>query len=100
VDLWPYVTGEKTNPREYIVNSFGGIAAVRTPEWNYSAVWDKEHYKGDYKPQLYDLKRDPDELTTVANQHPEVLSHLQSKLDEYLSSGKDLTSGSFSVEMG
>ena len=98
-DLWPYVTGEKTNPREYIVNSFGGIAAVRTSEWNYSAVWDKAHYKGDYKPQLYDLKKDPDELTTVADQHPEVLTHLQSKLDEYLASGKDVTNGSFSLEL-
>ena len=34
-DLWPYVTGEQTNKREYIVSSFGGIAAVRTPERNY-----------------------------------------------------------------
>ena len=98
-DLWPDVTGEKTNPREYIVSSFGGIASVRTPEWNYSAIWNRDHYQGDYKPQLYDLKKDPDELTTVADQHPEVLTHLQSKLDEYQASGKDLTVGTFSLEL-
>jgi arylsulfatase A-like enzyme len=95
-DLWPFVTGEKTNQREYIVSSFGGIASVRTPEWNYSAIWDKERYKGHYNPQLYDLKQDPNELKSVADNHPEVLTHLQSKLDEYLASGKDLTAGTFS----
>ena len=98
-DLWPYVSGEKTNKREYIVSSFGGIAAVRTPEWNYSAVWDKERYKGNYAPQLYDLKNDPDELKTVADQHPAVVKDLQAKLEEYLSSGKDLTTGTFSQEL-
>jgi arylsulfatase A-like enzyme len=98
-DLWPFVTGEKTNQREYVVSSFGAIAAVRTPEWNYSAVWNKEKYKGTYKPQLYDLKNDPNELKTVADDHPEVLAHLQSKMDEYLASGKDLTVGTFSQEL-
>jgi arylsulfatase A-like enzyme len=98
-DLWPYVTAEKTNPREYIVSAFGGIASVRTNEWNYSAVWDKAHYQGNYKPQLYDLQKDPDELTSVADQHPEVLAHLQSKLDEYLASGKALTDGTFALEL-
>jgi arylsulfatase A-like enzyme len=98
-DLWPSVTGEKANGREYIVSSFGGIAAVRTPEWNYSAVWDKERYKGTYKPQLYNLKDDPDELKSVADDHPEVITHLQSKLDEYLASGKDGAKGTFSQEL-
>jgi arylsulfatase A-like enzyme len=98
-DLWPYVTGDKTNPREYIVSAFGPVASVRTPEWNYSAVWSKGHGQDDYKPQLYDLKKDPDELTTVADQHPEVVTHLQAKLDEYLASGKDLTNGNFAWEL-
>lgn len=97
-DLWPFVTGEKTNQREYVVSSFGGIAAVRTPEWNYSAVWDKKNYKGNYKPQLYDLKNDPNELRNVAEDHPQVLTHLQSKLDEYLASGREITTGTFSQE--
>lgn len=98
-DLWPFVTGEKTNQREYTVSAFGGIASVRTQEWNYSAVWDKARYKGDYKPQLYDLKNDPNELHSVADQHPQVLSYLQGKLDEYLNSGKEITEGTFSQEL-
>jgi arylsulfatase A-like enzyme len=98
-DLWPYVTGDRTNPRDYIVSAFGGVASVRTPEWNYSTVWNKQYYPGSYKPQLYDLKRDPDELTTVADQHPEVLTHLQAKLDEYQAYGKDRSDGTFSLEL-
>ena len=98
-DLWPFVTGEQTNNREYVVSSFGGIAAVRTAEWNYSAVWDKNRYKGNYEPQLYDLKSDPDELKSVSDDHPEVLTHLQSKLDEYLAQGKNITEGTFSLEL-
>jgi arylsulfatase A-like enzyme len=98
-DLWPYITGEKTNPREYIVSSYGYIASVRTPEWNYSAVWDKSRYQGNYQPQLYDLKNDPNELKSVADQHPQVLKDLQSKLDEYLNSGRDITNGTFSAEI-
>lgn len=98
-DLWPYINGDTTNKREYVVSSFGYIAAVRTPEWNYSAVWNKEKFQGYYKPQLYDLKNDPHELKSVADQHPDVLKHLQAKLDEYLNSGKDITNGTFSEEI-
>jgi arylsulfatase A-like enzyme len=98
-DLWPYINGGATNNREYVVSSFGYIAAVRTPEWNYSAVWNKEKFQGSYKPQLYDLKNDPNELKSVADQHPQVVKDLQAKLDEYINSGKDITNGTFSEEI-
>jgi hypothetical protein len=38
-------------------------------------------------------------LKSVADQHPQVQSELQSILDEYIASGKDLTDGSFSQEL-
>ena len=98
-DLWPYATGDKINKREYVVSSFGFIAAVRTPEWNYSAVWNPEKYQGKYAPQLYDLKKDPDELKNVAEQNPSVVKDLQAKLQEYMDSGKDLTNGTFGQEV-
>ena len=98
-DLWPYVTGEKTNRRESVVSSYGYIASVRTHEWNYSAIWDKSKYQGKYAPQLYDRKRDPDELSTVADANPKVVADLQAKLDQYLESGRDLTNGTFSKEL-
>jgi arylsulfatase A-like enzyme len=98
-DLWPYITNQKTNQRKAAISSYGYIASVRTPEWNYSAVWNKNRYQGNYKPQLYDLTNDPDELKSVADQHPQVQSELQSILEAYIASGRDLTDGSFSQEL-
>jgi arylsulfatase A-like enzyme len=98
-DLWPYITGEKTNQRKFAISSYGYIASVRTPEWNYSAVWNKDKYQGNYPPQLYDLKHDPDELKSVADQYPQVQTDLHAILDQYIESGKDLTNGSFSEQL-
>jgi arylsulfatase A-like enzyme len=98
-DLWSYITNQKTNQRKTAISSYGYIASVRTTEWNYSVVWNKEKYQGNYTPQLYDLKNDPEELQSVADQHPQVQAELQSILDEYIASGKDLTDGSFSREL-
>ena len=99
-DLWPYVTGDSKNTRDHVVQAFGWIAAVRTPEWNYSAVWNRERYVGDYKPQLYDRGKDPDELKTVADQNPAVVKELHSKLEEYIASGWAITGGSFNEKAG
>jgi arylsulfatase A-like enzyme len=98
-DLWPYVTGERTNQRDAVISSFGYIASVRTPEWNYSAVWNPAKYQGKYAPQLYNRKQDPDELHTVAEANPSVVKELQGKLDRYLESGRGLTNGTFSKEI-
>jgi len=95
-DLWPYVTGERTNRRDYVVQAYGWIAAVRTAEWNYSTIWNRERYIGEYKPQLYDRRKDPDELHTVAEENPAVVKELQKKLEEYIASGREITNGSFS----
>jgi hypothetical protein len=91
----PFAAGQRSNKRESVVSAFGYIAAVRTPEWNYSAVWNKELYAGKYKPQLYNRKTDPEELKDVASDYPAVVKELQAKLDAYISSGWDMTSGSF-----
>jgi arylsulfatase A-like enzyme len=97
-DLWPHVEG-KADDREYAVSGYGWIASIRTKEWNYSAVWKPERYEGDYKPQLYDLRKDPEELHDVADQHPNVTKELHAKLEEYIASGRDLTNGTFSQEL-
>jgi hypothetical protein len=31
-------------------------------------LWNKDKHPGNYMPQLYDLKSDPDELKSVADQ--------------------------------
>ena len=99
-DLWPYVTGESKNTRDYVVQSYGYIAAVRTQEWNYSAIWNKEKYQGTYAPQLYDRRKDPDELQTVADRHPATVKELHAKMEEYIASGWGITNGSFNEKAG
>ncbi len=93
-DLWPYALGHG-NPRDHVVICYGWVGSVRTEEWNYSAVWNREKYQGSYGPQLYDVRRDPEELHSVAPEHPAVVKELHAKLEEYISSGWSLTSGSF-----
>jgi hypothetical protein len=93
--LWPYVAGDKGIDRDHVIQAFGWIAAVRTPEWNYSAIWNREKYVGEYAPQLYDTKKDPQELKNVAGQYPAVVKELHAKLERYIASGWDITGGSF-----
>ncbi|MGA2132093.1 MAG: sulfatase [Bryobacteraceae bacterium] len=99
-DLWPYVTGQRGNTRDHVVQAYGWIAAVRTPDWNYSAIWNREKYVGEYKPQLYDRKKDPDELKTVADDNPAVVRELHTKLEQYIASGWGITNGSFNEKAG
>jgi len=99
-DLWPYVSGERRNNCDHVVSAFGYITSIRTKEWNYSAIWNREKYQGRYATQLYDTRKDPTELTTVAERHPAVAKELQAKLDEYISSGWSITSGGFNEATG
>jgi arylsulfatase A-like enzyme len=94
-DFWPLVIGETRGAREYAVQAYGWIAAIRTREWNYSEVWKPEAYQGTYPPQLYDLSKDPEELKSVAAKHAEVMRRLSAQLHDYLRSGEGITRGSF-----
>ncbi len=94
-NFWPLVTGEAKSARDHVVTGFGYVAAVRTREWNYSQVWNAAAYKGSYSPQLYDLARDPKELTNVADKYPAVVERLSGLLKEYVASGERITRGSF-----
>jgi len=95
VDVWPKAPGAAATDRDHVVIAYSWIASVRTHEWNYSAVWNKAKYKGDYPPQLYDLKADPDELHNVIDKHPDVARALHAKIDAYIASGQNLTNGTF-----
>ena len=94
-NLWPLVTGETKSLRDYAVQAYGWIASVRTREWNYNQVWKPEAYDGKYAPQLYDLIKDPEELTNVAGKYPDVVRELSAKLKGYFDAGEGLTRGSF-----
>ncbi|MCZ2147041.1 MAG: sulfatase-like hydrolase/transferase [Bryobacterales bacterium] len=99
-DLWPLVTGETRSVHDYVVHAYGWVAAVRTREWNFSTVWKKDKYQGSYAPQLYDTQKDPEELTNVADKHPDVVKQLSAKIAEYMASGESITRGSFHERAG
>lgn len=105
-NVWPLVTGESKSIRENVVQTYDWIGAIRDHEWNYSEIWQPDakqlqyHVSPDsparpYKPQLYNLERDPNELTDVADQYPDIARRMSARMKEYIASGKDLTFGSF-----
>ena len=98
-DLWPMVTGEAQSSLDHVVYAYGWIAAVRTLEWNYSRAWRPEMLGAPYAPQLYDLTKDPEELTNVADKHADVTAKLDKLIDDYMASGEGLTRGSFHEKM-
>jgi len=99
-NVWPLVTGETKAVHEFLVQAYGYIGAVRTPEWNYSALIDPERHGRPYKPQLYNREKDPQELNSVADQYPDVVADLDQKLRDYLASGESVSSGSFQPQEG
>ena len=105
-NLWPLVTGETNSIRDSVVHTYGWVGAVRTQEWSYSEIWKPEARQDRfsvrpgappaiYKPQLYNLEKDSEELTDVADQYPDVCRKMSSRMKEYIASGEGLTFGSF-----
>ncbi len=92
-NLWGLVNGEPS-PHDSLVQGYGWISAIRTKEWQFSKSMDPSK-SGKYDPQLYNITDDFDELNNVAEQHPEVVSELGSKIANYLESGKEITKGTF-----
>ncbi len=93
-NLWDMVTGGNS-PHEFVVHAYGWIGGVRTREWAFSTVFDQQRYGREYPSQLYDLAKDPDELTNVAEQHPNVVADLTAKMRDYIESGREITRGTF-----
>ncbi len=92
--LAPMLAG-KARPRDAVITGWGVHAAVRTPEWNLITTW-----MGPRRPdQLYDVRKDPEELTNVAAKNPGVVAELRRKLEAYVDSGRGVTTGSFHQEV-
>ena len=96
-NLWGLVNGE-ASPHDHLVQAYGWVGGVRTRDWQLSTIIDREKLGYDFAAQLYNRADDPDELTNVADKHPEVVSELTAKMEAYLESGKDLTLGSFHAQ--
>ncbi len=105
-NAWNLVTGATRSLRDCVVQTYGWVGAARDHEWNYSEIWKPEAHQEKfsvrpgapetvYKPQLYNLEDDPEELTDVADQHPDICKRMSAKLKEYIASGKGMTYGYF-----
>jgi arylsulfatase A-like enzyme len=92
-----------------VVQTYLWVGAVRDHEWSYTEIWKPEARQEKfhaypaapltiYKPQLYNLEKDPHELTDVADQHPDVARQMSAKMKEYINSGEGLTFGSFNAK--
>ena len=94
------VTGESLRPlletggvsrRDVIVTGWGDHASVRGAEWNYIGRWSS----GAPFEELYDLRKDPDELENVAAGHPALVSDFRAKLKRHVDASWPMTRGSF-----
>jgi arylsulfatase A-like enzyme len=108
-NLWPLAAGERKSAREYVVQSYGWVAAVRDQEWSYTEIWKpdarQDQYRvapgaplAPYKPQLYNLQQDPRELTDVADKYPDVARRMSAKMKDYIDAGEGQTLGSFQAK--
>lgn len=77
---------------ESIIIGWGEHASLRTPEWNYIGQWRG----GDFE-ELYDLKRDPDELRNVAAEHPKLAAEFRRKILAHVDGGWPVTKGTFAA---
>jgi len=85
VNLLPYLKGEKQgDAHEYIF--WHNADPTDEPRRNLYAVrWkDWRMVKGLYYWQLYDLKKDPKEMTDLARKHPDVVRHLRGRYNDFI----------------
>jgi arylsulfatase A-like enzyme len=100
--LWPQALGKSGAP-DYVVSGFCFHACLRTAKWNLVRPWFKPStaHGGEgrlygsvsTREELYDLESDPQELTNVAVQHPEVARELSRRLEEHIRRFAPLTTG-------
>ena len=93
-NIWPQTQGRGDAP-EYVVSGFGHYACIRTKKWNYVRPWTQNEREATPREDLYDLQTDPEELTNVVTEHPDVVRELAPRLEDHLRRFAPLTDGSF-----
>lgn len=72
---------------------------IRTEDWKLISPQETAYlreqywYEADGQVELYDLQTDPGETRNVADEHPDVVEHFQSLLDDELNSQKETAQG-------
>ncbi|MCK4284341.1 MAG: sulfatase-like hydrolase/transferase, partial [Candidatus Brocadiae bacterium] len=102
-NIWPQALGGGGAP-DYVVSGFCFHACIRTAKWSFTRPWFKpstsESKEGrlygstSTREELYDLEADPEELTNVAEEHPDVARDLSRRLEEHIRRFAPLTTGS------
>jgi len=91
--LRPMIAGGKSPRPDWIVTGWGEHAAIRTPEWLFIGRWSP----GAPFEELYDLKRDPLELTNVASANAKAVGDFRARLKQYVDEGWEITKGTFAT---
>jgi len=92
----PLLAGTKSGGlRDTIITGWGIHASVRTPEWNYLTRWTPGE---NFAEQLYDLKKDPEELQNVVAENRTLAQEYRKKLDAYIENGRGVTGGTFQTD--
>jgi arylsulfatase A-like enzyme len=81
--------------RDTIVTGWGEHGAVRNHEWVYIGRWST----GQAFEQLYDVRRDPNELADVAATNPKVVAAFRARLKDHVNSGWTVTRGTFATKL-
>jgi len=81
------------SPTDSIIIGWGEHGSVRTAEWCYIGRWSS----GPPFEELYDLRKDPLELSNVAGAHPALVKEFRTKLQRHVDEGWALTRGSFAT---
>ena len=66
-----------------MVQGYGWIAAIPTKDGQCSQVMGRERLGYEHDSERYNIAEDPDELSNVASQHPDVVADLSTKTDAY-----------------
>ena len=87
------IEARRDSKRDLIVTGWGEHGSVRTAEWDYIGRWSP----GPKFEELYDLRKDPLELTDVAEKNPAVVAEMRAKLKSHVDGGWAITKGSFAT---
>lgn len=89
--LVPLIEAKRDSGRQRIFTGWGEHGSVRTHEWVYIGRWSP----GKPFEELYDVRKDPEELKNVAAQNPSVVSEYRAALKKHVDEGWAITKGTF-----
>ena len=83
ISFLPELLGKEQKDHEYLyweLHEYGGQQAIRWGKWKGIR---KNIFEGNLEVELFDLELDIQEEHNLANEHPEVLRHIEQKMKEF-----------------